>query len=65
MIVRLTGTLIDVTKESAVIEREGVAREVLVPHYAIGELASCRGKVVTLHTMEFHEGNQTSGHLVP
>ncbi len=65
MIVRLTGTLIDITEESVVIEREGVAREVLVPQFAIGELAAHRGQVVTLQTVEFYEGNQASGHLVP
>jgi len=65
MIVRLTGTLVEVTKESVLLERDGIAREVLVPLYAITELAACRGQVVTLHTVEFYEGNQASGHLVP
>lgn len=65
MIVRLTGTLIEVREEDVVVERDGVAREVLVPHYAVGELAACRGQVVTLHTMEFLEGNHASGNLVP
>ena len=65
MIVRLTGTLIEVAEDSIVVEREGVAREVLVPRYAVGELAAHRGQQVTLHTMEFYEGNQASGHLVP
>ena len=65
MIVRLTGTLLEVAEDSVVIERGGVAREVLVPAFAIGELAACRGRVVTLHTMEFLEGNQASGNLVP
>ncbi len=65
MIVRLTGTLIDLTEDSVVIDRDGVAREVLVPRFAIGELAAHRGQVVTLHTMEFFEGSHASGHLVP
>ena len=65
MIVRLSGTLIDVAEESIVLEREGVAREVLVPHFAVAELAAYRGRVVTLHTLEFFEGNQSSGNLVP
>jgi Holliday junction DNA helicase RuvA len=65
MIVRLTGTLIEVYEESVVIDRDGVAREVLVPQFAIGELAACRGKVVTLYTMEFYEGNPAMGHLAP
>jgi len=65
MIVRLTGTLIEVTEESVLLEREGLTREVLVPRFAVGELAAYRGQLVTLHTMEFLEGNQASGNLVP
>jgi len=65
MIVRLTGTLVEVTGEAVVVDRNGVAREVLVPQYAVGELAACRGQVVTLHTLEFYEGNHATGSLVP
>ncbi len=65
MIVRLSGTLVDVTEESVVVERDGLAREVLVPPFAITELAVYRGQEVTLHTREFLEGNQASGHLIP
>lgn len=65
MIVRLTGTLIEVDDGSIVLERDGIAREVLVPRFAIPELAAHRGKVVTLHTQEFYEGKGTTGNLVP
>ena len=65
MIVRLTGTLIEVNDESIVVDRDGVAREVLVPHFAISELAAHRGQLVTLHTIQFYEGNHASGHLTP
>ena len=65
MIVRLTGTLIEVFEDSVVLERDGVAREVLVPRFAVAELASNRGRQVTLKTNEFLEGSHTSGHLVP
>lgn len=65
MIVRLAGTLIEVTEDSVVVEREGLAYEVLVPRFSIGELAACRGRQVTLHTIEFFEGNHASGHLTP
>jgi Holliday junction DNA helicase RuvA len=65
MIVRLTGVLVDVTEEAAVVERDGVGREVLVPHFSVGELAACRGREITLHTVEFYEGNHGSGHIVP
>ena len=65
MIVRLCGTLLEVTKEAVVIERDGLAREVLVPQFAIGELSAHRGLEVTLYTTEFFEGNHASGQLVP
>ncbi len=65
MIVRLTGTLIEIEQDAVVVEREGVAREVLVPGFALVELAAYRGQVVTLHTTEFFEGNHNSGHMVP
>ena len=65
MIVRLCGTLLEVTEDAVVIERDGVAREVLVPHFAIGELSAHRGREVTLYTVEFYEGNHASGQLVP
>ena len=65
MIVRLTGILIEVWEESVVLDRDGIAYEVLVPHYALGELAAHRGSEVTLHTIQFFEGNQASGHLTP
>ncbi|MFH0980210.1 MAG: Holliday junction branch migration protein RuvA [Planctomycetota bacterium] len=65
MIVRLTGTLADVYEDHVVLERDGIAREVLVPRYALGELAACRGREITLHTLEYLEGNAASGNLVP
>ncbi len=65
MIVRLTGTLLEVEADSVIMERDGIAWEVLVSAYSIGELAANRGKTITLYTNEFYEGNQASGHLVP
>jgi len=65
MIVRLTGTLAEVFEDSITLEREGVAREILVPQFAVAELAAYRGQQVTLHTMQFYEGNHSSGNLVP
>jgi len=65
VIVRLTGNLVDVGNDAVVVERDGIAREVLIPRYCLGELAACRGRPVTLHTVEFLEGNPAVGHLVP
>lgn len=65
MIVRLTGTVAEVSDDAVLLERDGVGREVLIPHYALGELAACRGRQVTVHTLEFLEGNPSMGHLIP
>lgn len=65
MIVRMTGKLVEVTKESVILDRDGISREVLTPPFAIVELAAYRGQEVTLHTLEFYEGNPASGQLVP
>lgn len=65
MIVRITGTVIDVTEESVVIERDGVGWEVLVPVYSVGELAAIRGLEVTLHTLQFLEGSTAGGNMIP
>ncbi len=65
MIVGLTGNLIEVREDAVVIEQGGIAREVLVPPFAINELAAHRGQTVTLHTVEFLEGNSSTGNLVP
>lgn len=65
MIVRITGVVVEVDEDSAVVERSGVGWEVLAPAFTIGELAALRGREVTLHTLEFLEGNQAAGQLVP
>lgn len=55
----------DLSEEAVVIERDGAAREILVPRYALVELAACRGLSVMLHTMEYLEGNSAGGNLIP
>lgn len=65
MIVRIAGQLVEVTEDSVVVDRDGIAREILVPKFAVVELAAVRGRRVTLFTTEFLEGNHASGHLTP
>ena len=43
MIVRICGKLVEVDKESGMVEQNGLTYEILVPHYSISELASHRG----------------------
>lgn len=65
MIVRITGTIVEVTEESIVIDRDGLAYQVLVPGYAIGELAAVSGQQVTLHTLQYLEGTAVGGNMTP
>ena len=65
MIVRLSGIVIEVTEQAAIVEQGALAYEVLIPKYAVGQLAANRGKEVLLHTLEFYEGSMTGGHLAP
>ncbi len=65
MITKLTGIVTEVQDQSVVLEREGIGYEVLVPGYAVGELAAHRGREVVFHTLEFLEGNSANGNLVP
>jgi len=65
MIVRIQGKLTDLGEEAAVIEREGLAYEVMVPAYARGELAADLGDVVSLHTLQYFEGSAAGANLTP
>lgn len=65
MIVRLQGTLSEIDEDCAVLDREGLAYEVLVPAYARTELSACRGASVTLHTLQYLEGNAAGANLTP
>ncbi len=65
MIAGISGTLVAVADDAALIERNGLRYEVLVPGYAVGELAACRGQEVMLHTLEYYEGSPGSGSLIP
>jgi len=65
MIVKMRGQLAEISDDAVILERDGLAYEILVPAYAIGELAASRGSAVTLHTLEYLEGNAAGGNLTP
>ena len=65
MIVRITGTVAEISEESAVIERDGIGYEVLLPGYAVVALAARNGQEVTLHTMQYFEGSAAGGNMIP
>lgn len=65
MIVRISGILSELTDETAVIERDGLAHEAFVPAYAAAELSASIGREITLHTLEYLEANTPGGNLTP
>ncbi len=65
MIVRVSGQLTEVAEASAVLERDGMAYEILVPSYAVSELSACRGQSLTLHTLEYLEGSTAGANMTP
>lgn len=65
MIVRMRGQLSEISEESITLDRDGISYEVLVPGYAVPELAACRGQSVTLFTIQYLEGSAAGGNLTP
>jgi Holliday junction DNA helicase RuvA len=65
VIARITGMIAEVTEAAVVIDRDGLAYEVLIPGYAVGEVAALHGQRLTLHTLEYYEGTAVGGNLIP
>ncbi len=55
----------EVSDEAVVIDRDGLAFEVLIPGYAVGDLTAVHGQQITLHTLEYYEGTAVGGNLIP
>ncbi|MCB9852108.1 MAG: hypothetical protein H6819_03360 [Phycisphaerales bacterium] len=65
MIVRIQGKLVEMTDEAAIIDRDGLSYEVMVPAYARSELAADLGDVISLHTLQYFEGSGAGSNLTP
>lgn len=65
MIVRLTGTILEVEEGRAVIERDGLGYEVLICGHSVDELAAQIGRQVVLHTLQYLEGSAAGGNMIP
>ncbi|MFQ5502931.1 MAG: Holliday junction branch migration protein RuvA [Phycisphaerae bacterium] len=65
MIVRISGILVQLDGETAVLDREGVCYEVLVPTYVADGLNGRLGQTVTFHTIQYYEGTAVGGNLFP
>jgi len=65
MIVGIQGQLREVSEEAAIVERDGLAYEILVPNYAVGELSAIKGEQITFHTLQYLEGSAGGGNMTP
>ncbi|MEO1970798.1 MAG: Holliday junction branch migration protein RuvA [Pirellulaceae bacterium] len=65
MICRIQGTLVSVQNEQAVIEIGPLQHLVMIPDFVRRRLQSSIGDIVTLHTIEYLEGNPAQGRLTP
>ena len=65
MIARLTGQLEHVDENRAVVAAGPVAYEVMVAPVTVDQLRTMVGRPVTLHTLEYFDGNPAYGQMVP
>ncbi len=65
MIVKITGKLVALFDERAIIEAGAFQYETLVPEFTRRQLQSDLGNVVSLHTIEYLDGNPQQGRLTP
>jgi Holliday junction DNA helicase RuvA len=66
MIARITGTLVDLQSDTALIEATpGIVHEVLLPAFVSQRLAPSITKTVTLHTLHFLEGQNQGAMFLP
>jgi Holliday junction DNA helicase RuvA len=65
MICRLRGQLVRVGPETVELDVGGTGYEVMVAGTTLAELGGCDGQEVTLHTVQYFEGNPAGANLVP
>lgn len=65
MICRLTGKVVRVDAETAVVDAGSLSYEVMVSTATAGDLARLVGGEVSLFTVQYFEGNPAGAHLIP
>lgn len=65
MICRITGTMLETTDVAAIVSIGPIAYEILVPACDLAEHDQLRGQEVTLHTIEYLEGNPAASNFTP
>lgn len=65
MIVRIRGTLLEVGEDAVIIDRDGLSYEILMPRFALRRMPERLDQSVSLHTIQFFDGNAATSPLVP
>ena len=65
MITKISGTVITVAEEELTLAVGAFEYEVLIPEFARRRLQNQQGQEITLHTIEYLEGNPMQGRLIP
>jgi Holliday junction DNA helicase RuvA len=65
MITKITGTLVALASEVLTLEVGAFEYEVLIPEFTRRHLQDKLGKEISLHTIEYLEGNPMQGRLTP
>lgn len=65
MITRITGKLVSVRDEALILEVGAFHYEVLIPDFVRRQLQNRIGEDVSLHTLEYLDGNPSHGRVVP
>jgi Holliday junction DNA helicase RuvA len=65
MISKITGKLIDVQGETATLEIDAFEYTVYIADFTRRQIQGLRGEVVSLHTIQYLDGNPTQGRLIP
>jgi Holliday junction DNA helicase RuvA len=65
MIVRLTGTILEVQEGCCIVDHEGIGYEIMICGHSRAELESATGRPVTLFTLQYLEGSAAGGNMIP
>ena len=65
MISKISGTLVRVANDDATIAAEPFEYQVLIPEFTRRRLQSKIGESISLHTIQYMEGNPAQGRLIP
>lgn len=65
MITRITGKLVSVRDEALILEVGAFHYEVLIPDFVRRQMQNRLGEDVSLHTLEYLDGNPSHGRVVP